>query len=86
MNFIKRILKAIWRTVKNAVIDLFSNIESVVILSASAIGVSAILQQLPFHYTLPAIIDAPMIIPIVSVLFILLLVSIYSWRTGYVAT
>lgn len=84
MQFVKRVFKAIWTTIKNAIVDLFNNFESVIILSASAVGVSAILQQLPFHYTLPIWVDAPMFIPVIAVLFILLLVSIYSWRTRYV--
>ena len=84
MQFVKRIFKAIWTTIKNAIVDLFHNFESVLILSASAVGVSAILQQIPFHYALPAFVDAPLFIPVVSVLFIMLLVSIYSWRTRYV--
>jgi hypothetical protein len=83
-TFIKKVFIAAIRTIKNMVIDLLSNLESVIIMSAAAVGISAMLQQIPFHYTLPIWIDAPMFIPVLSVMFIMLLVSIYQWRTRYV--
>lgn len=78
-NLIKNIVKIIFNTIK----DIISNIESVIILSFAAIGLTTILVELPFHYALPAFIDAPMVIPVLSVLIITSLIISMTWRIKY---
>lgn len=69
-------------TLKNAktkVIDFFkgfyNNFESVGILTLSSFGISALLGELPFWLTLPMWIEAPMVIPFISVCIVWLLAT-----------
>lgn len=69
-------------TVKNAkkkIIDFFkgfyNNFESVGILTLSSFGISALLGELPFWLTLPMWIEAPMVIPFISVCIVWLLAT-----------
>lgn len=80
MNFIKNVFTATWRTIKNTIRSILNNFEPLIIMSASAVGVAAILQQVPFHYSVPLWMDAPLVLPFIAVLFIMSLVSIYQWR------
>lgn len=79
-KFIKNVAIAALNTLKDFVQDIVQNAESTVILITSAVGVTAILTELPFHYALPAIIDAPMVIPFVSTMVVLSLVLLMQWR------
>lgn len=67
-------------SIKGMVIDLVSNAEAAVILTFSAVGLTTILSELPFHYALPAFIDAAMVFPVISILIIFALVTLMSWR------
>lgn len=80
INFIKKILVNIFNSLKNLIINILSNIESVIILLFASIGLTTILAEIPFHYALPAFIDAPLIIPIVSIMLITGLVQVIIIR------
>lgn len=66
--------------IKNLFVEIITNLESVVILSLSAIGLTTLMAELPFHFAVPAIIDAAMIVPVLSVFIILGLITIMQWR------
>jgi hypothetical protein len=69
---------------KNKVVNFFKgfyqNIESVGVLTLSAFGLSALLGELPFWVTLPWWIEGAMVIPVLSVMIILLLITIGEKR------
>ena len=82
LNWIKRMFMSALNSIKGMVIDLISNAEAAVILTFSAIGITTILSELPFHYALPAFVDAAMVLPIISIFIVLTLITIMSWRTS----
>ena len=59
---------------------LFNNAESVVVLSAAAIGANAVIQQMPFYLTLPLWIEATAVIPFISVLLVFTVVTMMEIR------
>jgi hypothetical protein len=79
-KFIKNVAMAALNTLKDFVQDIVQNAESTVILITSAVGVTAILTELPFHYALPAIIDAPLAIPVLSTFIVLGLITLMQYR------
>jgi hypothetical protein len=86
LNWIKRVLSSAFRAVKDLFVDVVKNAEAVCILSFSAIGLTAVLSEIPFHYALPAFIDAPMVIPVIAVLIVLLLITLMQARNHEFAT
>ena len=54
--------------------------ETITILTLSSIGLTSLLSEIPFYYTIPMWIESPMVIPVVSVLCILALVKIAERR------
>lgn len=72
-------------SIKGMVLDVISNAEAAVILTFSAIGLTTILSELPFHYALPAFIDAAMVFPVISIFIIFALVTLMSWRMACAA-
>lgn len=83
LTWIKNLFLKALNTIKGIVIDLFKNAEAAVILTFSAIGLTSILAEIPFHYALPAFIDGAMVIPVLSVLIIFLLVTTMQLRMNY---
>lgn len=79
-RFIGRVIKKIVHTVINAVKEIVTNIEAVTILSLATVGTAAVLTELPFHFAVPVIMESTMVIPVISVLLILALVSIMELR------
>jgi hypothetical protein len=82
-NMAKRFFIGIFKAIKNMIVDIASNIEAVVILTFSAIGLTTVLAEIPFHYAMPAFIEAAMVIPLVSILIIWTLLSIMQMRMRY---
>ena len=85
LNFLKNMCLSAFRTTKNIVIDMFNNAEAVILLSAASIGFTAILTEIPFHITVPMWIDAPMVLPFMSVLIVLTIVTIMEKRLALTA-
>ena len=83
LSWLKRIALSAFNAIKGLLVDLYQNAESVIILSFSAIGLTTILAELPYHYAMPAFIDGTMIIPVLSVLTILALITIMQWRMNH---
>lgn len=59
--------KGIWK-------DVIDNWEAATILSLATIGLTFLIGELPNFTWVPAFIEAPMVIPVISVLIIMLLV------------
>lgn len=72
-------------TAKNKVVSFikgfYHHAESVAILTLSSLGLSALLGELPFWLALPWWVEAPMVIPVLSVFMIFGLVTIGEKRT-----
>lgn len=79
-NFVKKVVRVTVRTFKDIVKDILDNAEATVILCAASIGVSAVASRYAMVTALPAFIDAPMVIPVLSILFITSLVLSMQWR------
>lgn len=81
---VKKFAKEAATAAKNKVINFFKgfyqNVESVGVLTLSAFGLSALLGELPFWVTLPWWIEGAMVIPVLSVLVIVALVTIGEKR------
>jgi hypothetical protein len=82
-KFIKNIIKSTISTIKDFIVDIFKNAESVVILSLGAVGCTSILTEIPFHYALPLWIETPLIIPVISVFIVYGLASLMNWRMSF---
>ena len=83
LNWLKKIFLSAFNFVKKLVVEVVTNVEAVIILSFSAIGLTTILAEIPFHIAMPAFIEGALFIPVISVLIIVTLLSIMSWRTAY---
>jgi len=81
---VKKFVKEATTAAKNKVINFFKgfyqNVESVGVLTLSAFGLSALFGELPFWVTLPWWIEGAMVIPVLSVLVIVVLVTIGEKR------
>ena len=78
MNFIKKVCKVIFNTIKEFVLDLWKNVFSVSILVLSSCGLCTILSKLPITILFISIpfINETAIISILSIVIIYLIVSI----------
>lgn len=79
-KYIKKFIGNIIAKIADFLKGLFNNAESVVVLSAAAIGTTAIIEQLPFYFTLPLWIESTAIIPVISVFAILSIISFMEFR------
>lgn len=83
LTWIKNLFLKALDTVKEIFIDLFKNAEAAVILTFSAIGLTSILAEIPFHYALPAFIDSTFVIPVISISVICLLIFLINYRNHF---
>lgn len=74
----KKFVKDVAVSAKNKIVDFFKgmyhNAESISVLVLSSFGLSALIGELPFWMTLPWWVEAPLVIPVLSVGIIYLLV------------
>lgn len=75
----KTVRKAVTKTVE-FVKGAFRHAEATAILTFSAIGLTSLIGEMPFVYALPMWIEAPMVIPVASVLAIILLLKSAEFR------
>lgn len=75
---IKIFTQEVFQVAKNKLVDfctgVYHNLESIGILVLSSLGLSALIGELPFWLTLPWWIEAPFVVPVLSVAIIYLLV------------
>jgi len=82
------ILMGIFQGIKDAIVStiksIITNTEAVIILTFSAIGITAFISELPFTTTIPLWIETaittPMLLPVFSVLLVTGLILIMTWR------
>ncbi len=83
---IKGIVAGIKDTIINTIKNIITNIESVIILTFSAIGITSVLSTLPFTMTVPLWVESsitvPFVLPVVSIFTIAGLVTIMKYRMG----
>lgn len=82
INFVTDVVVAAKNTVVDFFVGLYHNAESTIILILSSIGLSALLAEIPFWFTVPFWFEAFLVIPFISVCIILLLLYIAE-RRGY---
>lgn len=79
-RFAKNVLSSAWRKVKGFFTTCVKHTEAITILTFSAIGMNALMGELPFYAALPFWIEGPLVIPVLSVLAVSLLVKSAEWR------
>lgn len=80
INFVKKVAIVALRTIREAIVDLVSNFEATIILCLATLGTSALISQYSYTIALPAIIEAPMVVPVISVILISTLILSIHWR------
>jgi hypothetical protein len=66
--------------VEQVAVGTWKHLFGIAILTFASYGVTALLTELPFYITLPFWIEAPMVIPVIAVIFIGLLVKGTEWQ------
>lgn len=61
-------------------VGVYHHAEAITILTLAAIGLNALLGELPFIFMLPMWIEATMVIPVLAVVIISLMVKFMEWR------
>ena len=82
-RFLGKVISTVVKTAVTIVKNIVCNIEAVTILSMASIGTAAVLTELPYHFAVPAIMESAMFIPVISVLFIIALLSIMELRMSF---
>ena len=82
INFVKDVVIATKDHIINFVKGFYHHFESVTLLTFSALGVSALLAEIPFYVTLPMWIESTLFIPILSIVFVLLIVKLAEYRAN----
>lgn len=80
IDFIKRAANAAKTTITSFIERCVKHTEAIAILTLSAVGLNVLLGELPFYWTLPMWIEAPMVIPVLSVLAISGMVKLMQFR------
>lgn len=81
-NFFTTVVEFAYKRVKGFFVSIYQNFESIIVLTLSAIGLTALLSELPFIWTLPMWIEATMVIPVCAVIIITVLMKIGEWRAA----
>lgn len=78
--------KKVFCAAKDKVVDFvegcYHHAEAITILTLSALGLNALLGELPFLIALPMWVEAALVIPVISVLLIAGLTRSAEWRTN----
>lgn len=81
-GFIGRVIKSAIKVVKNFFVQTISNIEAITILGLATVGTAALLCELPFIIAMPMWIESAMVIPFISITFVLLIAWVMERRLG----
>lgn len=82
-QFIKKLFKAVVKTITSWFKETVNNAEATVILITASLGLTAIISELPFIIALPLWMEATMVAPILSILTILFLIQIIKFRASH---
>lgn len=74
-DYLVETTKAAARTVKDFAVGCIRHAETIIVLGLAAIGLNALLSELPFHIALPAWVESPLIIPVIAIVLVSLLVK-----------
>lgn len=80
-KFCKEIVHAAGRKILWFVKGTYEHAEAIAVLTLASIGLNLMLGEMPFIFTLPMWIEAPLVIPVLSVVVIGLLVKFMEWRS-----
>ena len=80
INFVRRVAKATVSSIVEAIKDTINNAEATIILTTSMLGISALIGRQAMITALPAFLNAPMVIPVVSTMIVILLTMSIQWR------
>lgn len=81
-NFVLAAAHACYDKVVSFVRGVFTHTEAIIITGLAALGLNALLGELPFIFMMPMWIEAAMVIPVLSVLIIGLLLISAEWRAS----
>lgn len=81
-DFVRDVVVVAKDRVVNFVKGFARHFESVGILTLSSLGLATLLAEIPFYVTLPMWIEAPMVIPALSILIIIGLVKLAEYRAS----
>lgn len=79
-NFVVKVFKRTREKIVDFFVGFYRHFESVSLLTLSSFGLSALLGELPFWLTLPWWIEAPMVIPFISICIVLMLIKMGETR------
>lgn len=80
VTFVRKVFKSTVSSIVGVVKDTVANAEAITILVTSTLGISAIIGRQAMITTLPAFLNAPMVIPVVSTTIVILLTMSMQWR------
>lgn len=84
LGFLIGVFQGVADAVVSTVKSIVMNPEATAILTLSAVGTTAVVSELPFTMALPLWLESaivvPMLLPVMSVMFITGLVLIMKWR------
>ncbi len=81
ISFVREAFVAFRDKVTALVRSFYQHTEAIVVMLLASLGLNALLGELPFYMLLPLWIEAPMVIPVLSVIGIGLLVRSAAWRS-----
>jgi hypothetical protein len=82
LKFIRDVVVVAATKVKNFFVGVYQHAESITVLTLASMGLSALIGELPFWLTLPMWIEAPLVIPFISVTIIWLIMKFAEWRSN----
>lgn len=78
-------LKETFIVIKNHTVSFikgcYEHAESIALLTLSSIGLTYLIGELPFLWSLPMWLEAPMIAPVIAVLIVMALTKLAEYRT-----
>lgn len=80
VTFTRRVLRSTVSSVVEVIKDTVANAEAITILVTSTLGISAIIGRQAMITSLPAFLNAPMVIPVISTMIVILLTMSMQWR------
>jgi len=82
MKFIQNAFYAAVNKIATLGILTFRHFEAAVVLTLSAIGLNALIGEVPFLVALPMWIESPMVIPVISVIAVTMLIKSAEFRAS----
>lgn len=85
LDRVKSFTKDVVITAKNKIVNFavgfYNHVESVGVLTLASLGAAAFIGEIPFWITLPWWVETAMVVPVLSVLLVVGLISLGEYRT-----